>query len=83
MSKFGETLDDARQANLEQALAYLNKIRDAHWEFDGYGGEHVLDGEFWDGVDKVLDFFCLIPKPPGSAYSDELHVRVETPGLKR
>lgn len=83
LSKFGQTLNETRQANLEKALAYLKDVRNAHWEFDGQGGEHVLDGEFWDGVDKVLDFFCLLPKRPGSAYSEELHVRVERPGLKR
>jgi hypothetical protein len=63
-SKFSQTIDEMRQVNLEQALKYLQKVRDAHWEFDGYGNEHVLDGEFWDGVDKILDFFCLLPKTP-------------------
>lgn len=70
-SKFAQTVDETRQANLEKALAYLKDVRNAHWEFDGQGGEHVLDGEFWDGVEKVLDFFCLIPKPPRLGHGDD------------
>lgn len=38
----------------QRALKLLAEIRNAHFEFEGQGGEQLLDGEFWDEVDTLL-----------------------------
>ena len=60
-TKFAQSLETAKAEKYKDAVVLLCRIRDAHYEFESYGNEHVLPNEFWDSVDGILDFFCLLP----------------------